>query len=240
MGRVIQASDTDLAKDLRKIIFRIQHDNGKPEKQPQQPTIFHEILQSDLPLEEKSMRRLADEAQTVIGAGLTTTAWALSNATFYIVDNPRIQEILRAELREAFPDLDAPDALSFQRLEQLPYLRACVREGIRLSHGVSARNPRIVNTPLVYGEWTIPAEIPVSMTIGDVHFDEAIYPKPKEFLPERWLNNPRAPDGSSLDRYFVAFGKGPRICLGIKYVFPFISLIELRTVRRRYCSLLSA
>jgi cytochrome P450 len=169
------------------------------------------------------MRRLGDEAQTVIGAGLTTTAWALSNAMFYIVDNPRIQETLRAELREAFPDLNAPDALSFQQLEKLPYLRACIREGIRLSHGVSGRNPRVVDTPMVYDKWTIPAATPVSMTSRDVHFDEAIYPKPKEFLPERWLNNPRAPDGSSLDHYFVAFGKGPRLCIGIKYVFLSIS-----------------
>ena len=59
------------------------------------------------------------------------------------------------------------------------------------------------------------------MTIMDVHFDEKIYPKPKEFVPERWLGDPKAPDGNSLDRYFVAFGKGPRLCLGIKYVsFP--------------------
>jgi len=57
------------------------------------------------------------------------------------------------------------------------------------------------------------------MTITDVHFDEKIYPKPKEFIPERWLDDPKAPDGKSLDRYFVAFGKGPRLCLGIKYVF---------------------
>jgi cytochrome P450 len=216
-----------LVKDLRKIIFRISQDRGKPEKAPQQPTIFHEILQSDLPEDEKSMRRLGDEAQLVIGAGLTTTAWALSNAMFYIVDNPSIQETLRAELREAFPDPKALDALSLQQLEKLPYLRACIREGIRLSHGVSARNPRIMDTPITYSKWTIPAATPVSMTIGDVHFDEAIYPKPKQFLPERWLNNPKAPDGSSLDHYFVAFGKGPRLCLGIKYVSLSIDLLKL-------------
>lgn len=172
-------------------------------------------MHSNLPETEKSLRRLADEAQLIIGAGVTTTAWALSNATFYIVDNPRIQETLQAELREAFPD---PNALSCQRLEKLPYLRACIQEGVRLSHGVSARLPRVANTTTTYQMWTIPAATPVSMTIGDVHFDEAIYPNPKEFLPERWLDNPRAPDGFSLDHYFVSFGKGPRSCLGIKYV----------------------
>ena len=49
------------------------------------------------------------------------------------------------------------------------------------------------------------------MTIMDVHFNEEIYPNPKDFVPERWLGDAKAPDGNSLDRYFVAFGKGPKL-----------------------------
>ena len=87
-----------------------------------------------------------------------------------------------------------------------------------MSHGGSGRNPRIWTTPLEYRDWLIPPNVPVSMTITDVHFNNEIYPKPDEYEPERWAGNPKAPDGSSLERYFVAFGKGPRQCLGIKYV----------------------
>ena len=162
------------------------------------------------------MHRLGDEAQTVIGAGVTTTAWALTTASFYIVQNPHIQKKLQAELRAVFPDLNAVGTLTLQQLEQLPYLRGCVREGVRLSHGVTARLPRLMDDPVAYQDWVIPPHTPVSMTITDVHLDEAIYPKANEFIPERWMNNPRAPDGSSLDSYFVSFGKGPRMCLGIK------------------------
>lgn len=214
MFQLTRFFDVNPAKVLRTIISRISQDYKMPEGQ-QQLTIFHEILQSDLHADEKSLHRLGDEAQLVLGAGVMTTAWALSNATFYIANDPRIQATLRAELRDACPD---PNALSYQQLEKLPYLRSCIQEGVRLSHGVSARSPRLVNTPIKYDSWTIPAGTPVSMTIGDVHFDEAIYPNPKEFLPERWLDHPKAPDGFSMDHYFVGFGKGPRSCLGIKYV----------------------
>ena len=141
---------TESSKDLRRIIFRISQEQGRAEKQSRQPTIFNEILQSDLPLAEKSLHRLRDEAQTVIGAGVTTTVWALCNACYYILADQRVHDTLRAELFAAIPDLSSPDALSFQRLEALPYLRACIREGIRLSHGVSARNPRVLSTPLSY------------------------------------------------------------------------------------------
>ena len=69
-----------------------------------------------------------------------------------------------------------------------------------------------------YGDYSIPIGTPVSMTIPDVHHNENIFPNSRTFRPERWLNNPRAPNGSALDRYLVAFGKGGRSCLGIKYV----------------------
>ena len=56
------------------------------------------------------------------------------------------------------------------------------------------------------------------MTIIDVHHDEHIYPNSRSFIPERWLENPKTENGANLNRYFVAFGKGARSCLGIKYV----------------------
>jgi cytochrome P450 len=175
--------------------------------------MFHEMLQSDLSEEEKSVNRLGDEALNVVGAGLTTTAWALCNAAFYIIHNPKIQATLQAELRVAFPD---PKDMSFAQLEKMQYLRGCIREGIRFSHGVSARNPRVMHTVTTYKSWDIPAGVPVSMSARDVHFDERIYADPDDFKPERWMDNPRALDGRPLNHYFVAFGKGSRACLGIK------------------------
>jgi hypothetical protein len=40
------------------------------------PTIFKELFDRDLPLEKKSVKRLGEEAQTILGAGLETTTWA--------------------------------------------------------------------------------------------------------------------------------------------------------------------
>lgn len=49
-----------------------------------------------------------------------------------------------------------------------------------------------------------------------MHNDPTIFPDPHQFLPERWLDN------KELDKYLVAFSRGPRMCLGIKYVLSFI------------------
>jgi len=220
-----------LQRDLRTIISRIASGGDQLHKQPSHPTIFHEVLQSDLPPQEKALRRLGDEAQTIIGAGLVTTAWALSTASFHIINQPRVYQRLRDELCEAIPDPLAPT--DWLQLEKLPYLTACIREGVRLSYGVSARKPRVLDKPMLYKDWVIPARTPVSMTIVDVHHDERVYPNSYSFIPERWLNNPKAPNGSPLDRYFVGFGKGARSCLGINLAHAELYL-ALGTVFRRF------
>ena len=47
-----------------------------------------------------------------------------------------------------------------------------------------------------------------------VHLNPDVFPDPLAFRPERWM---RA-DSQKLERYFVAFGRGPRSCIGIQYV----------------------
>jgi cytochrome P450 len=188
----------------------------KQGKIPGRPTIFYEMLTQDVPKEELDPTRMRDEAQTIVGAGLTTTAWCLTNACYYIAENPEIQAKLHKELVEAIPDINAPDAFNYLKLESLPYLRGCVKEGIRMAIGVSGRVHRIWKTRLPYREWVIPPGTIVSMNHTDIMFDPEIFPQPMEIVPERWEGHPKAPDGSSLERYFVAFGKGDRHCLGIK------------------------
>lgn len=177
-------------------------------------TIFQEILDSSLPLEEKSHQRLADEAQVVVGGGVETAAYALSVTSYHIANNPQIYEKLHNELVKAFPN---PSVIGdMHEYEKLPYLKACVYEGLRLSYGFVGRSPRQFDKDLRYGEWTIPASAIITMTVIDVCHDEAIFPDSHSFIPERWLNEPRTHDGFSLEHYLVVFSKGPRICLGIK------------------------
>ncbi|KAJ9611207.1 hypothetical protein H2200_004390 [Cladophialophora chaetospira] len=210
---------------LYALVFRMQADfrkqitamkAGKLDdviKKSSHPTVFQELISGSMPAAEKETLRLQDEAQLVVAAGVTTTGWALSTAAFHLINKPDTLTKLRAELESAIPDPTAP--LSWTDLEKLPYLTGCVREAVRLSYAVTTRNPRLFTKPLAYKDWVIPPRTPVSMTIVDVNDDEDIFPYPREFKPERWLNSSKTKDGSSLDRYFVGFGKGTRSCLGI-------------------------
>ena len=84
------------------------------------PTIFHEILSSDLPASEKHAKRLGEEGFVVIAAGGETTGRTLAVATYFILSNPRILSTLKLELRNAMPlPYDKP---KLKDLEQLPWL----------------------------------------------------------------------------------------------------------------------
>lgn len=166
---------------------------------------------------DKAHQRLADEANILVAAGVETTAFALCVGIFHIVNTPQIYSRLKNELFDSLPEGDSKIP-SLLQLEKLPYLKACIQESLRLSYGISARNPRRhPNRDLNYnGQYIIPKGTKVSMTIVDVHHDESIFPDSHRFHPERWLDEPKAPDGQTLDHYLMAFGKGPRMCLGIK------------------------
>lgn len=64
------------------------------------------------------------------------------------------------------------------------------------------------------------------MTSVLVHLNPTIFPEPKLFRPERWLDNP------SLSRYLVSFSKGSRGCLGINLAYAEIYLCLANVLHR--------
>lgn len=67
------------------------------------------------------------------------------------------------------------------------------------------------------------------MTSLLIHYDEDVFPEPKVFRPERWIENPR------LDKYLVAFSRGSRQCIGINLAYAELYL-ALASIFRRYGS----
>ena len=193
------------------------------------PTIFHELLNSNLPPEEKSMRRMVYEGQTLIGAGTITTAHTLKTISYHLIANPNTLERLRQELAGVESELNTD--IELKRLERLAYLTAVIKEGLRLGLGVSSRLQRVApDRALTYEEWVIPAGTPVSMSSMDLHQNARIFPDPSKWRPERWLEQGAM---QRLDKYFVPFSKGTRACLGINLAYAEI-YVAIATVFRKF------
>lgn len=193
------------------------------------PTIFHELLQSDLPASEKQLQRLIDEAQTIVGAGILTTAHFLSVTSYHILANPQVLQKLQEELRPHMPN--SSEVPPLRQLEQLTYLNAVIKEGFRISYGITSRLTRVSpDAPLVYKDWFIPPGTPVGMTSLIIHKNTALFPEPNEFRPERWL----APGSQRLEKYLVNFSRGSRACLGMNLAKAEIFLTLVAVFGRRF------
>jgi cytochrome P450 len=184
----------------------------------------HEIFDSNLPPEDKTVARVFSDVATVTGAGFETTASVLRLVTYHVFSNGAILRRLRAELAEAAAARSSPTGsgstpmMDLHTLERLPYLTAVLMEGMRLSPAIATRSQRIApDRDLVYGDWRIPAGTPVGMTVLLMHTDERLYPDPQRFDPERWLN-PETRKKS--EKTYAPFSRGTRICLGMQYVLP--------------------
>ncbi len=193
------------------------------------PTMFHAMLKSTLPPEEKTLDRLVIEGVNMTAAGTLTTAFFLKTTTYHILANPDVLAKLKAELSAAIPDPENLPAL--HEIEALPYLQAVMKEGYRLSYGLTHRLPRISpREPIYYKGWTIPPGAAVGMTSVIIYENEDLFPDPKRYDPERWLGAHN--EKKNLERYLVNFGKGPRSCLGINLAQAEIHLAIAKLFRK--------
>lgn len=175
-------------------------------------TTVNAIIDSNLPPAEKSYHRIYNDVSTIMAGSFETTASVLRLVFFHVFSNREILDRLRAELKSASIPSD-PNAADWSTLEKLPYLTAVLMEGMRLSPAISARMQRIApDRDLVYGAWSIPAGTPVSMTQMLIHEDESLYPEPKRFDPERWMD-PEA--RKKVEKTYAPFSRGTRVCLGM-------------------------
>lgn len=171
-------------------------------------TIFHGILQTKLPPQEKTVERLVDEAFVLIVAGAETTAKVLTVTLTQLIQNEALYHKLRSEI------VNNPT----ERLQDLPLLMAVIKEGLRLSSPVTNRPIFVAPTEdLECQNIVIPRGTPTSMTLKNVLYDPAIFHDPEQFLPQRWLE--AAEKGERLDRYLVTFSKGTRQCLGMNLAY---------------------
>lgn len=203
-------------------VTKIKQGENERWKDQDHPTIFHAILDSKLPDEEKSVDRLAQDAQMLVMAGTLTTSGVLEVIAFWLLSQPDTLKKLKDELSAAITNPNDIGTIPLPALEALPYLTGVIKEGIRLMYGSSSRLQRIdPDNAIVYKnkntgkEFIIPAGTPVGATAVQIHHNEDIYPESKRFLPERWLDS----KGREIERYMISFNMGHRKCFGIHLAY---------------------
>lgn len=115
------------------------------------------------------------------------------------------------------PERDTP--LNAANMTTLPYLRACLKESLRIFPPAFA-NMRRTTEDLVMQGYHVPKDIDIVMNMQSIYSDSNSFEHPEKFVPERWLRQPAAADvcpqsmKQSHKFSFLPFGYGVRFCAG--------------------------
>ncbi|KAL2836682.1 cytochrome P450 [Aspergillus pseudoustus] len=160
------------------------------------------------------------EISIMLNAGSLSTAVAINNALYMLLKHPEVLAKLREEV-DAVADEDEV-SIAYDKVKDLPYLRACLDESLRILPPTPFNLPR--KTPPegceILGQW-VPGNTTVSMSSYVAHRDAKVFPEPEVFRPERWLGDA----GKQLQPYFITFSAGARGCIGRN-----ISYLEQTTI----------
>ena len=168
------------------------------------------------PMTDKEMR---DELMTLLVAGHETTASSLTWAFYWIHHHPEIREKLLAEL----DTVDTKEDLS--AIAKLPYLNAVCAETLRIYPIALVAFPRINKAAIEIMDCEYPAETWLMPCIYLTHHREDLYPEPKQFKPERFIDKQYSP------YEYLPFGGGSRRCIGMAFALFEMKLV-LTTVLR--------
>jgi cytochrome P450 family 135 len=152
-----------------------------------------------------SDEELRDELMTLLVAGHETTATALAWAIERLVRHPEMLD------RLASGDEDYLDAVVKETLRLRPVLPICIRR---------------LTEPMEIGGRELPAGVGAAPCIYLMHRRPDIYPEPRRFRPERFLEQPAG------TYTWIPFGGGVRRCLGATFAV-FEMKVVLQTIAAR-------
>ncbi|RVW68067.1 Cytochrome P450 83B1 [Vitis vinifera] len=138
--------------------------------------------------------------------GAATVTWVMTA----LMKNPRVMKKAQEEVRNTF---GKKGFIGEDDVEKLPYLKAVVKETMRLLPSVPLLVPRETLQKCSLDGYEIPPKTLVFVNAWAIGRDPEAWENPEEFMPERFL-------GSSVDfrgqHYkLIPFGAGRRVCPGL-------------------------
>lgn len=169
-----------------------------------------------------SRKQLRDDAITLYLAGHDTTAILLSWMFYLLSQHPAVIAALRRE----WSNRNNPALLNYEAIKSFPLTNAVIKESLRLyppAYILGRQTTQAINI----GGYHIPKGAPVVVSPYVLGRLQSVFESPDRFLPERWLND----DAHKLEKAFLPFGGGPRICIGDRFAQMEAAIILMAILR---------
>ncbi|KAH7905082.1 cytochrome P450 [Hygrophoropsis aurantiaca] len=151
---------------------------------------------------------IRETAATAFMAASETTTSTLKVFVLATVLHPEVQERAWLSIQSMIGTTRLPN---FDDRASLPYIDALLRETLRWYPIIPIGIPHATYTEDIYNGYYIPQGAMILPNVWAMTRNEAKYPNPEEFKPERFLDSNGA---LTDDTCSMAFGFGRRICVG--------------------------
>jgi len=177
-------------------------------KEVRDPTKQEDVLSLLLKGQDQlTNAQLRDNILLLFVAGHDTTANALSWGLYYMAKYPEIQEKVRAEVRKILGD-KVPDATN---VKDLDYTEMFIKEVLRFRPPVANIGTRRAVADVQIGQYLIPKNTYIGLSIYSVHFLKEFWNEPEKFDPERFsVENSKGRHPFA----YIPFSLGRRQCIG--------------------------
>ncbi|KAG0045934.1 hypothetical protein BGZ83_008843 [Gryganskiella cystojenkinii] len=177
-----------------------------------------------------SSKELQDQIMTFLAAGHETTSVTVTWMLHVFSTHQNVQQRVREEfLREIGRPSETSEPLTYDKLNNLPYLAACVKELLRIIPPVPTTSRIAVQDDNILG-YDIPKGTQVFLSPAAMHKLQSVFGEDaEEFKPERWMDpsvvEQMDPELAKTTKFVTSdmtwayqpFLTGPRNCIGSKF-----------------------
>jgi cytochrome P450 len=168
----------------------------------------------------------------MFGAGTDTSSLVLELAMAELMRHPQRMSKLQGEIRKHTPE--GQEMVEEENLASMPYLRAVVKETLRLHPPVPLLLPHLSMVDCVVDGYSLPSGTRVIINAWAISRDPESWERPEDFVPERFMDGggAAAVDLKGNDFEFLPFGAGRRICPGLNFG---LATVEIMLANLLYC-----
>ncbi|XP_031772563.1 probable cytochrome P450 49a1 [Apis florea] len=158
--------------------------------------------------------------------GIDTTSSAVASTLYQLALHPEEQDRAYNEVCNILPNKDMH--LDGKHLDELKYLKACIKETLRM-YPVVIGNGRCMTRDTIIKGYRVPKGVQVVFQHYVISNLDKYFPRSDKFLPERWFQS----DGVRHSFASLPFGYGRRMCLGRRFAELEI-LVVISKILQRY------
>lgn len=192
--------------------------------------VFHDLLVEGKLSAEKINATIFD----FFVGGINSTSSLMLFLLIDLANNPEKQNVLYQEITDVVGD---KSEITKEDYDRLSYLKACVKESHRMRYPGFLGMVRFMEADATIAGYTIPKNTKVLVLNEMMCSDERFFPKPHEYIPERWMreeSDDQIAKGYSIHPFIVKpFGYGARSCTGQR-IAEILMMVGIAKIIKRF------